>query len=47
MEFIIDTFKSLFNILLSTDILGMPLLVWGIIPTVLGLLISFLKGKKE
>lgn len=47
MEYIVDALSSFFGILLDTNILGMPILVWAIIPVVLSLIISFLKGKKE
>lgn len=47
MEFIVSAINNLFKILIDCDILGMPLLVWFLIPVVLSLIISFLKGKKE
>lgn len=47
METVVDILSNFFSILLDTQILGMPLLVWAIIPVVLGLVISFLKGKKD
>lgn len=47
METVVDILSNFFGILLDTQILGMPLLVWTIIPVVLGLVISFLKGKKD
>lgn len=47
METVVDILSNFFGILLDTQILGMPLLVWAIIPVVLGLVISFLKGKKD
>ena len=47
MEFIVSAINNLFRILIDCDILGMPLLVWFIIPVLLGLIISFLKGKKD
>lgn len=47
METVVDILSNLFGILLDTQILGMPILVWAIIPVVLGLVISFLKGKKD
>lgn len=47
MDFIVSAINNLFKILIDCDILGMPLLVWFIIPVVLSLIISFLKGKKE
>lgn len=47
MQTVVDILSNFFGILLDTQILGMPLLVWAIIPVVLGLVISFLKGKKD
>ena len=47
METVVDILSNLFDILFDTQILGMPILVWAIIPVVLGLVISFLKGKKD
>lgn len=47
MEYLANLLISLINILTETHILGMPLLVWLLIPLLLGLLIQFLKGKKE
>lgn len=47
MEFVVSAINNLFMILINCDILGMPLLVWFIIPVVLSLIISFLKGKKD
>ena len=47
MEFIVTALNNIFKILIDCDILGMPLLVWFIIPVILSLIISFLKGKKD
>lgn len=47
MDFIVSAVSNSFKILIDTEILGMPLLVWFIIPVVLGLIISFIRGKKE
>lgn len=47
MDFLTDLIVSLFNFLNTTQLLGIPLLVWFIIPLVLGFVITFLKGKKE
>lgn len=47
MQTVVDILSNLFGILFDTQILGMPILVWAIIPVVLGLVISFLKGKKD
>lgn len=47
MEIVVDILNNLFGILFDIQILGMPILVWAIMPVVLGLIISFLKGKKD
>ena len=47
MDTIVDALSSFFGILVDTNVLGMPILVWAIIPVVLSLVISFLKGKKQ
>lgn len=47
MDFIVSALNNFFKILIDCDILGMPFLVWIIIPVVLSLIISFMKGKKE
>ena len=47
MDFIVSVLSNSFKILIDAEILGMPLLVWAIIPVVLGLIISFVRGKKE
>lgn len=47
MEFLANLLVSLVNLLTTTKVLDMPLLVWLLIPLLLGLLIQFLKGKKE
>lgn len=46
MDFIATLISSLFNFLLEQQLFNIPLLVWFIIPVVLGFVISFLKGKK-
>lgn len=47
MQELIDIFVSCFNILNNIKILNISLLVWAIIPILIGLLVQFLKGKKE
>ena len=47
MQTVIEVLTSLFSILTSTQLLGMPLIVWLLIPLLLGLIINFLKGKKD
>ena len=47
MQTVIDVLISLFSILISTQLFGMPLIVWLLIPLLLGLIINFLKGKKD
>lgn len=47
MDFIVSALNNFFKILIDCDILGMPLLVWVIIPVVLSIIISFVRGKKE
>lgn len=38
---------SLINILTDTEIAGMPLLVWALIPCIIGAVVNFVKGSKE
>ena len=47
MESAANLIVSFFGILTDNEVLGMPLIVWLIIPLVLGLVINFLKGKKD
>ncbi len=47
METIVSIFTSLFSILTDNKIVGVPILVWFIIALVLGLIIQYIKGKKE
>lgn len=47
MQELIDIFVSCFNILNNIKVLNISLLVWSIIPILIGLLVQFLKGKKE
>lgn len=47
MESAANMIASFFGILTDNEVLGMPLLVWLIIPLVLGLVVNFLKGKKD
>lgn len=46
MSEIIELFTDLFAILNTSKILGMPLIVWLIIPLLFTFLIRFIKGKK-
>lgn len=36
-----------FNVLNSVQIMGMPLFMWLLLPLIFGLIINFIKGKKE
>ena len=46
LDNLIDLFVSLFNLLLDTKFLSIPLLVWFILPFVIGLIFNFIGGKK-
>lgn len=47
MDTVVNSAVSFFSILTDKSVFGMPLLVWLIIPLVLGLVVNFLKGKKD
>lgn len=43
---LINIFISLFNLLLDTVFFGIPLLIWFMLPFVIGLIFNFIGGKK-
>lgn len=47
MELLIDLLTSAYNIGMNIKILGIPFIVWIIIPLLIGLLVDFIKGKKS
>lgn len=47
MQELIDIIVSIFNIFNNVKILNISLLVWAIIPILITLIITFIKGKKE
>ena len=47
MESVVNMIVSFFEILTGKSIYGMPLIVWLLIPLILGLVVNFLKGKKD
>ncbi len=47
MESIIDNIISLFSMLNSVKLFGLPLLVWLVIPAFLGIVFEFIGGKKN
>lgn len=47
MSELINLIISAFGILTNNSWLGMPLLVWILIPCLFGIITHFLKGKKE
>lgn len=47
MEQVADILIFFIDLLTDTKILGVSLIVWTVIPLLLGLLVNFLKGKKE
>lgn len=48
MNAAVDLIISLFNLLLSVQIFGVPLLAWAFIPVIVGIVFSFIKkGKSE
>lgn len=46
INMITNLFVTMFNLLLDTTIFGVPLLVWFIIPTLIGIFLNFIKEKK-
>ena len=46
MEAIVNVFVTLFGLLTSSTVLGMPVLVWLLLPAVIGLVLKFIQGKK-
>lgn len=47
MQELIDIVVSIFGIFNDIKILNISLLVWAIIPILIGLIVTFIKGKKE
>lgn len=47
MEYLGDLLVQLIGLITDTKLLNVPLIVWLLIPLLLGVLIQFLKGKKE
>lgn len=47
MSELIEVFKIAFGALNSAKVLGIPVLFWFIMASVLGIIVSFIKGKKE
>lgn len=47
MDELINTFKSIFSLLWSSKMLGMPILFWFVIIALFGIIGSFLKGSKN
>lgn len=47
MESIINVIVTLFNATMSVKVFNIPLLVWFAIPTIMGIIFSFIGGKKE
>lgn len=47
MEYLGNLLVALISLITDTKLLNIPLIVWLIIPLLLGLLVQFLKGKKE
>lgn len=46
MNSITNMIISLFKLLTDNSVLGMPLLVWFLLPAVFGLVFKFIQGKK-
>lgn len=46
MEYLGNLLVTLISLITDTKLLNVPLIVWLIIPLLLGLLVQFLKGKK-
>lgn len=47
MDFMINLFTTLFGLLTNNKVFNIPILVWFLIALLLGLIINFIKGKKE
>lgn len=47
MESFVNVFISLFNLLVDTSVLGMPILVWLVLPGVVLFAIKFIQGVKR
>lgn len=47
MEAIVNVFIALFKILVDTTVLGMPVLVWLILPAVILFALKFIQGVKK
>lgn len=47
MEYLGDLLVQLIGLITSTKLLDVPLIIWLLIPLLLGLLIQFLKGKQK
>lgn len=47
MDTVVNSIVSFFSILTDKSVFGMPLIVWFLIPLILGLVVNFLKGKKD
>lgn len=43
----LELFTSIFNLLTETKVYDVPLMVWLVIPLLLLLVVSFLKGSKD
>lgn len=47
MNTFVTALQGAFDILTGNSIAGMPLFMWLLLPLVFGLIINFIKGKKE
>lgn len=47
MESVVDIIISLFNILFEFKILNISIVIWAVIPVVIGIIVSFIKGDKN
>lgn len=46
MEVFIDLFITIFDLITENSFLGIPVLVWFILPAVIGVIVKFIQGKR-
>lgn len=46
MDIIVNIFTSIFGFLTDFSLLDIPLLVWLILPAVIGIIVKFIQGRK-
>lgn len=46
MESLVNAFISIFSLLTDNTFLNIPIIVWFILPAVIGIIIKFIEGKR-